>query len=204
MTFIKALYDKDFFTKANIFDNTYVSEHLSKITSDKYKRESTAAYSLLAEMLEYHFGISIKDVHIALNEYGKPFIADKNVFFNLSHSTGIVVCAVSNENIGVDVELIREAKPLIINKCFTARESESVITPRDFYRLWTLKEAYFKYIGTGINRSMADIEFVFDSGIHCFENGVLSALTFKSFDIGEHVISLCTSDYEIFGDIKVE
>ena len=204
MTFIKALCEKDFFTCPDIFENKYIYDHLSNITSEKYKRESTAAYSLLAEMLGFHFGICIKDVDIVLNEYGKPLISGKDVCFNLSHSNGLVVCAVSNENVGVDVEFIRDVRPLIKKKCMTSREADSIIFPKDFYRIWTLKEAYFKYVGTGINRSMTDIEFVFDSGIHCFENGVLSSLTFKSFDFGEHIISLCTKDYEIFGDIILE
>ena len=38
----------------------------------------------------------------------KPYIAENNnIFFNISHTNGCVICAISNNEIGVDIEKIR-------------------------------------------------------------------------------------------------
>ena len=49
------------------------------------------------------------DFLIRRTETGKPYV-DGEIYFSLSHTDGLTVCAVSDKNIGVDAERIREIK----------------------------------------------------------------------------------------------
>jgi 4'-phosphopantetheinyl transferase len=98
------------------------------------------------------------------NDYGCPSVSAPAAFrelrFNLSHTAGLVACAVTRRSeIGVDVEnTARDIDPLeLAPTVFAEREVEDVAarTPEDrrqrFFAYWTLKEAYIKARGMGIS-----------------------------------------------------
>jgi 4'-phosphopantetheinyl transferase len=98
------------------------------------------------------------------NAYGCPSVsapaAWRELRFNLSHTAGLVVCAVTRQSeIGVDVEnTARDIDPLeLAPTVFASREVADVAarTPEDrrqrFFAYWTLKEAYIKARGMGIS-----------------------------------------------------
>ena len=92
------------------------------------------------------------------NEFGKPYLPEIPVYFNLSHSGTWVLCAVDGSEIGVDVELRRTIDPAIAERFFSAPERMVLAeanTPDEirflFHRLWVLKESYVKAIGRGLN-----------------------------------------------------
>lgn len=101
---------------------------------------------------------------------GRPEIGatSSSIGFNLAHSAGLVVCAVSERGpVGVDVEH-RHRRPidarLIRRYCAPAEvadiESREPARQQDsFLRYWTLKEAYLKARGLGIAVHLADISF---------------------------------------------
>lgn len=79
----------------------------------------------------------------------------------------MVVCAVDDGKIGVDVELIRDIDMRITKIACTENDKSYIfgqnglscedITPDSdmllrFFELWTAKEAYLKYCGTGISQ----------------------------------------------------
>lgn len=76
---------------------------------------------------------------------------------NLSHTEGLVVVAVADGSVGIDVERSdrrppgrrpeRFLTPAEIAQWQSAEESDRV---RTFWRLWTLKEAWLKALGTGV------------------------------------------------------
>ena len=54
-----------------------------------------------------------QEIIFKAGEHGKPFLADANIFFNLSHTGNKFVIAVSNiAEVGVDIEKIRDRKCL--------------------------------------------------------------------------------------------
>ena len=75
---------------------------------------------------------------------GKPMASD--CYFNISHSHGLVACAVSDVPVGIDVEKIRPVPPRLMG-ILSPQERESVRCDADFFRLWTLKEALIKCRG---------------------------------------------------------
>ena len=98
---------------------------------------------------------------------GRPE-ADADVSFNIAHSAGMVVCAVSrNGHVGVDVEH-RHRPPVdarMIRRYCAPREAEDIERrgpgewPDQFLKYWTLKEAYLKARGLGIAVHLADLCF---------------------------------------------
>jgi 4'-phosphopantetheinyl transferase len=98
------------------------------------------------------------------NPYGCPFVAEpaaqRDLRFNLSHTDGLVACAVTRQDdIGVDVEnTAREVDPLALAPTVFAAEeiADVAATPPElrlqrFFSYWTLKEAYIKARGIGLS-----------------------------------------------------
>ena len=77
---------------------------------------------------------------------GKPFFRGlDDHWFSLSHSGGMALCALSDQPVGVDVELIRPRRAglpaYVLSQDELARFDGGWA---DFYRLWTLKESWCK------------------------------------------------------------
>lgn len=81
---------------------------------------------------------------------GKPY-AQNGPFFSFSDSCGYMLCAVSDYDLGADLELRRDSqKYMKIAKRFFAPDEAAAATPESFFELYTAKEAYVKYTQMGI------------------------------------------------------
>ncbi|MCQ2348256.1 MAG: 4'-phosphopantetheinyl transferase superfamily protein [Paludibacteraceae bacterium] len=87
------------------------------------------------------------------NEYGKPFIPNA-AEFSLSHCKHAIAVAMGTHPVGIDCESIRPLKTDLVARTMNEQERERIYTAanpeREFTRLWTQKEAFLKYQGTGI------------------------------------------------------
>lgn len=91
----------------------------------------------------------------AVGEHGKPYLTNREgIHFNISHCREAIVTAVSGQEIGVDVEGRRRFSDTLLQRSFNEEEQACVLRSDDpeleFARIWTRKEAWFKYTGTGI------------------------------------------------------
>jgi 4'-phosphopantetheinyl transferase len=90
----------------------------------------------------------------------KPILpAETGLFFSVSHSGDLVLIAVSNSEIGVDVEFIKPDMRYhdILPEYFVDSEIEFIQQSNSterFYTLWTRKEALSKGIGTGLDSNL--------------------------------------------------
>ena len=103
--------------------------------------------------------------------HGRPEIvqaAGAAISFNLSHTAGLVVLAISNRGqLGVDVENVaqRPAPLEIAEHYFSASETVALrsLPAADqgarFFHYWTLKEAYIKAKSQGLSIPLADFGF---------------------------------------------
>jgi 4'-phosphopantetheinyl transferase len=112
-----------------------------------------------------------KSLSLQTTSYGKPFIAECGVEFNLSHSGDWILFAFSRSaEIGVDIEHIRPLSDMrdVAKQNFGASEfARWEATPeRDrteaFYRCWTRKESFIKAIGEGLSCPLGSFEVAFD------------------------------------------
>lgn len=136
-------------------------------------------------------GLSPSEVKFGKNEHGKP-ITD-GMEFNLSHSGDIAVCAVSDKPIGIDIEALREIRPDAAKRFASAEELEYIGSdPRRLFEIWTLKEAYFKCVGTGIGSDIKSVTFTVDGDdIRCSEPG----FTCKFISIADgYICSVCEKE----------
>ena len=96
-----------------------------------------------------------KDVFekILYNEHGKPFF-EHGKRFSISHSGRFSVIAVSEDEIGIDIEARENVNPAVAKRCFTEEEQFfAKMSTRNFLRIWTAKEAVLKLLGTGFSCS---------------------------------------------------
>ena len=127
-------------------------EHLSR--AELVKAEHELGRELLRSLLEIHFGIT--DYEIKIGEHGKPYLANLPYHFSISHSNGLVACAVADTQIGVDIErratVLPEKIRSISARFFTIGEIEALkeadYSSEMFFTIWTRKEALSKYFGT--------------------------------------------------------
>lgn len=81
--------------------------------------------------------------------------------FNLSHSSGVALIALSTSEVGIDIERIDDRGVADLGRLLAGiRTSGDVCddasdtVARAFYRLWTRKEAYCKACGQGLHMPM--------------------------------------------------
>ena len=158
------------------------SEFTTLVAADELARAShfkknsshfLATRALLRAVLAHYTGLGAQALLFALGEYGKPFLsnAPAPLHFNLSHCNDLAVLAVSVQGeVGVDIETASARDYLkIAERYFHCAELQALhactITERErlFYKLWTLKEAFFKATGGGISSGLNKICFQFDN-----------------------------------------
>ena len=133
-------------------------EQALKFKHEQGQRLCVLAYLLLKQALREGYGITENPV-FEYNEHGKPsIVGHPEIFFNLSHCKEAAVCVISDQPIGVDVESIREFKESLVNYTMNDDEIAQINSAEHpaaaFIRLWTMKEATMKLIGTGISNDL--------------------------------------------------
>ena len=121
---------------------------------------SLGAGLLLDAMLRPQ-GLREHDLTYAIGEHGKPAIAGhENLHFNLSHTSHFVACAVGAHPVGIDIQSPKQrVSEALMRKTLSDREREWVTESTDasnFFRLWVLKEAWFKCVGSGITSTFPE------------------------------------------------
>lgn len=114
-----------------------------------------------------------RSIRFELEPHGKPFVVepdDAKRPFNVAHTDGLVLCGIGSsrhQSLGVDVERLgRRTDPELAFRYFSQPEIEYLRQFREesqrrdrFLRIWTLKEAFIKAIGTGLQTPLADFAF---------------------------------------------
>lgn len=154
------------------------------------KKQSILARILLKNILKNKYNINYNDIIVKYNKYGKPFI--NNINFNISHSHDYVIVATSNKNIGIDIEMIRDYNPTSMNLFCTDNEIKYINNNQNkklaYWKIYTLKEAYFKMLGTNLS-NMKNVEFnILKNKITCVNNENLKI--FVSTEINNYIFSI--------------
>ena len=106
---------------------------------------------------------NIKNYKIIKNEYGKPYFENNDIYFNISNSDSIVVAAVSDKEIGIDIQKIKYNEA-IVNRTFTESEKQYLNKSSDkkkvFTLIWTMKESYVKKIGIGVGYGLKNVDTI--------------------------------------------
>ena len=163
-------------------------EKISKIKNILARKRSIIGEILLNKLVSnYH------TLEYSINKYGKPYFNDYNYYFNISHSYDYVITVVSKKEIGIDIEKIRKTSLNSIHYFATAKEQEYILSSTHnieerLFKIYTLKEAYFKMIGTNLDHVL-DIEFIIEGdSITCSDSNITVGFI---HDIDGYIISYC-------------
>jgi 4'-phosphopantetheinyl transferase len=170
---------------------------LKKDKIEKYKKKESKIRSIIGEMILNELldknNISYNNLDYCINEYGKPYLKNSKLFFNISHSFNYVITTISNKEIGIDIEKIRKTPVKIINQIATKKEKEYILSSNNnveerIFKIFTLKEAYFKMKGTNLN-NILNVEFIIkDNKIYCSDKSVNVGFI---NDINGYIIAYC-------------
>ncbi len=98
------------------------------------------------------------------NPSGKPYLRDyPDLQFNVSHTRNAIAIALSNREVGVDIERVGKVDWLIARRYFTTAEIDWIEAggaeaDERFYTVWTRKEAYLKWRGEGLSIPLSSFE----------------------------------------------
>ena len=148
------------------------SVHISLLNNDERKRhdrlmdkdkadEFLCSRACLRLLIGDIVSVDPSSIVFDKNKHGKPFCADyQNCCFNLSHSQGHIIIAISPTiiKLGVDIEYYRDLDFDALSKRYLSNEenvilnneSEPVKRMTIFFKMWAQKEACVKTHGQGI------------------------------------------------------
>ncbi len=209
-----------FFYESALRDHTLRRRYRELISSEERERcerfvfehdqvMSLATRTLVRTVLSHYAAVDPKAWRFESDSRGKPFVSspvEPRLWFNVSNTRGLVVCAVSqnHEKLGVDTEYIRRnvAAIELADRFFSRREATSLrAMPREhqcehFFAYWTLKECYVKARGLGLTVPLNAFSFVLDDtniGIE-FEQGLEDGVEHWRFALlrasSEHFIAV--------------
>lgn len=135
-------------------------------------------------------GQNVQKIKVDYGDNGKPYLVGKEhagIYFNLSHSKDYAVCALGEEELGIDLQFQREdIRKGLPEQLFTAKENALLKQCAGkeeykslFYFFFSAKEATVKLTGRGMKQEFKKLEVVpklktvFDAetkeGIACLE-----------------------------------
>jgi 4'-phosphopantetheinyl transferase len=143
---------------------------------EKNRHQFLVTRALVRTVLSQYAEVDPRAWVFTANPHGRPSVAEPAgvaVDFNISHTDGLVVCAVAaGANLGVDAERLemRRVKLEVARRFFAPEEAAALDglpaaeQGPGFFQLWTLKEAYIKARGLGLFMSLGDFAFTLSPG----------------------------------------
>ena len=171
---------------------------------EKDKKQSAGAYLLLKKLLSEE---NVTDPIFKTAKYGKAYISNiEGIHFNMSHSGRMVLCALSDMEVGADIEYNDPEIDLsIAEHYFYNSEYESIMNSADpadeFFKYWVLKESYMKYTGLGMNLNLNSFEIIIEDEIRLKNDD--ENLKFNLFNIKDYKIGIA-SHYNVSGLVEYD
>lgn len=192
-------------------ENSALLEGLAAYRQEKIMRCNLAAgriqslgAGLLLKKVLNEYQIPQDSIKIGTN--GKP--EAEGIQFNLSHTDGLAICAVGKKAVGCDVEKIKTAPEKIAKRYFTdseisyLRECSDEVFDREFFRIWTTKEAYMKMTGEGLGLGLNHVEVCLDDGkLSVLREGKKADCYVKEYDVSGYRITVCSEEKEFTEEI---
>ena len=175
--------------------SVYRREKLAQVRAPELRKQMTAAELLLMRAVKEAGVGAAFPLRIQTDLFGKPFLPDLPLYFSLSHSGRRVCCALSDRDIGFDVQKISRPHDALLRRCLSERERsricESANPAAAFTLLWCVKESYVKATGEGLSRALETLELSLERPLRV--RGDYRA-RFWTWEEPAYQASLCTLD----------
>ncbi len=146
-----------------------LDEYLSKVSpatkAEKGRLISRTAYELMEKRVSE---LSGKAVTVKKAENGRPYIDDEPYKISISHTDSAILLALSDNDIGVDIESPRVFSEHMKERLFTDNERMYISHGNASERstiLWTMREAVCKATGEGFSDWFFGCEMVDEEGV---------------------------------------
>ncbi len=138
---------------------------------ERHRRQFLVSHALVRVTLSRYAPVAPAAWSFVTNAYGRPEIRGEGtprLRFNLSHTEGLALCAVTVEaDLGADVEDSQRPGETVslAEQCFAPSEAAELralpasLQRERFFEYWTLKEAYLKARGAGLSLPLAHFAF---------------------------------------------
>lgn len=120
---------------------------------------------LLATGLQKEYGLVLEKEEVKKGPHGKPYLAScPGIHYNISHSGKYAACIFSENEVGLDIQVHKKVNYERMLKRMVPEEMIFSILAREnqkeeFFRQWSLREAYIKWTGEGLSRDLRTIPF---------------------------------------------
>lgn len=162
-----------------------------------YTKQPVQSDAFIAKILGKYY--NIPNPTICKSIHGKPYLQKGKICFNLTHSKGLTALAVGKHEVGFDCEsLSGKPRPAVLGK-FTEREKGEISSVQDFYRHWTARESYVKYLGEQLAALWRKVEFF---GGKIYVRGEEAGVPVLQFDLDGYTFSIC-GGYTRYGITQV-
>ncbi|WP_294373968.1 4'-phosphopantetheinyl transferase superfamily protein [uncultured Clostridium sp.] len=180
-------------------------ERLRRYKRFKDKVKSSVGEYIARKACAKYVCKDIKELQISFNEYGKPYFRNADNFkFNISHSGRYVVCAVSEKEIGIDIQkhidLDEGCSRLFLSKSEVEERNHLDADSKKDYEItaWVYKESYSKFKGKGLYIPYTEITLVKDNGVIIDDRGLDRCVFYeKRFKQGYTMVVTCHENIEL-------
>jgi len=186
---LRALLSKEELQRAERF--------VSSVLSDHY----IVSHAILRKILAQYLKLEPQAINIVTHAQGKPGLMNKELEFNMSHTRGVALYAISLNPVGIDIELLGRdvAVEEIAERFFARSEYEALVAlpeaqrQKAFYQCWTLKEAFIKALGEGLIYGLDRFEVDFGASTKCLKNAKDSLVSIEEWTLQPIIYSESTA-----------
>lgn len=159
-------FDNDEYNKWYSLLSKEKQQYVDSLRCDDDKKRSVAGEMLARKAIAEWCSVNIESILFEKAKHGKHFAKNLNIEFNISHSGDMVVCAVNDTPVGIDIEKIRPIDLKVAKRICTDQELYHLFrhTPTEndfkytedaelltrFFKIWTAKESCGKCNGKGL------------------------------------------------------
>lgn len=194
---VELLMEEQMFTRMLMSVSPERQQKARRYKFPKGKALSLGAALALDKLLQRR-GLRERDQRYLEGKHGKPSFADHpEIHFSISHSSHFVACAMADCEIGIDIQHLVKVNEPLMRRVLSDEELEMVMAQQGeerqmlFARLWALKEAYLKAVGTGITDDFPSFSLENDRPRLVNRQGFF---LFREFDFPEGKGALCVVD----------
>lgn len=194
---VELLMEEQMFTRMLMSVSPDRQQKARRYKFPKGKALSLGAALALDKLLQRR-GLRERDQRYLEGKHGKPSLADHpEIHFSISHSSHFVACAMADCEIGIDIQHLVKVNEPLMRRVLSDEELRMVMALQGeerqmlFARLWALKEAYLKAVGTGITDDFPSFSLENDRPRLVNRQGFF---LFREFDFPEGKGALCVVD----------
>ncbi len=138
---------------------------------ETHEEQHAAAYELLYAAADF-CGYGAASLKVEKTEQGKPFFAGRDdLFFSISHTARLAVCAISDSPCGVDTERMREIPKRVSDRYLGGKSGIEALY------LWTERESFGKLDGRGFFAEPASKKVFFSRFV--LDDAVITAASYE-------------------------